>query len=86
MTNPTWTDLGEKQVLCGDRPVTNCLNHGTAYLILMEPNFMILMEAANLWCHKIEVKWLISVRNLHITNRCARKNNIVSIGGMVAKM
>jgi hypothetical protein len=27
-TNPTWTDLG----LCGERPATNCLSHGTAYI------------------------------------------------------
>jgi hypothetical protein len=29
-TNPTLTDLGTNPGLCGERPVTNCLNHGTA--------------------------------------------------------
>jgi hypothetical protein len=28
--NPTWTDIGTNQVLCGERPVTYHLNHGTA--------------------------------------------------------
>jgi hypothetical protein len=29
-TNPTWTEPGSNLSLCGDRPVTNCLSHGTA--------------------------------------------------------
>jgi hypothetical protein len=29
-TNPRWTDLGSNTDLCGDRPATNSLNHGTA--------------------------------------------------------
>jgi hypothetical protein len=29
-TKPTWTDLGLKANLLGERPVTNCLSHGTA--------------------------------------------------------
>jgi hypothetical protein len=28
-TNPTWTDQAPKPGLCGDRPATNCLRHGT---------------------------------------------------------
>jgi hypothetical protein len=30
--NHTWTDPGSNPTLRGDRPATNCLNHGTALL------------------------------------------------------
>jgi len=30
--NLTWTDLGLNLGLSGDRTVSNCLNHGTAYI------------------------------------------------------
>jgi hypothetical protein len=29
-TNPTWTDLGSSLALCGERPATDRLKHGTA--------------------------------------------------------
>jgi hypothetical protein len=31
--NPKWTDLGANTGLHGERPVTNCLSHGTAYKV-----------------------------------------------------
>jgi hypothetical protein len=31
ITNPTWIDPGANQGLCGERPVTNDLSHGTAF-------------------------------------------------------
>jgi hypothetical protein len=31
-TNPTWTDPGSNPGLRGDRPATNRLSHGTAYV------------------------------------------------------
>jgi hypothetical protein len=30
ITNPTWTDTGSNPGLCGERPATNRLSHGTA--------------------------------------------------------
>jgi hypothetical protein len=33
-TNPTWIDPGTNPGLRGERPATNCLSHGTAYLNL----------------------------------------------------
>jgi hypothetical protein len=33
-TNPTWTDPGSNPGLCGGRPATNRLSHGTADLYL----------------------------------------------------
>jgi len=30
--NQTWTDLGLNLGLIGDRTVSNCLSHGTAYI------------------------------------------------------
>jgi hypothetical protein len=30
-TNPTWTDPGSNPGLCGERPATNRLSHGTAF-------------------------------------------------------
>jgi hypothetical protein len=32
-TNPIWTDQGSKPGLRGERPATNRLSHGTAYLV-----------------------------------------------------
>jgi hypothetical protein len=32
-TNPTWTDLGSNPGLRGERPATNRLSHGTAFVI-----------------------------------------------------
>jgi hypothetical protein len=31
-TNPTWTELGSNPGLRGERPATNRLSHGTAFL------------------------------------------------------
>jgi hypothetical protein len=31
-TNPTWTDLGSNPIVRGERPATNRVNHGTAYV------------------------------------------------------
>jgi hypothetical protein len=33
-TNPTWIDQGANLGLCGRRPVTNCLSHGMAFVLL----------------------------------------------------
>jgi hypothetical protein len=32
ITNPTWTDPGSNLILRGERPTTNRLRHGTAYI------------------------------------------------------
>jgi hypothetical protein len=34
-TNPTWTDSGSKPGLCGEKPATNRLSHGTALIPLL---------------------------------------------------
>jgi hypothetical protein len=31
-TNPTWTDLRSNPGLRGERPATNCLSHGMAFV------------------------------------------------------
>jgi hypothetical protein len=38
-TNPTWTDTESNPGLCGERPATNRLSHGTAYPRLLPVSF-----------------------------------------------
>jgi hypothetical protein len=39
-TNPTWTDPGSNPGVRGERPATNRLSHGTAYIISLKINFI----------------------------------------------
>jgi hypothetical protein len=51
-TNPTWTDPGAKPGLCGERPATNRLRHGTVWWLVclpLEPQFAGSNQADSFW-------------------------------------
>jgi hypothetical protein len=55
-TNPTWTDLGSIPGLCGGRPSTNRLSHGTA---LAQARADIIMQKTS-----VIIKWDDEVMSL----------------------